>query len=104
PPVARAPPLPDADVVAERELLAAEARQLADDMFRYPFQLAFSAAFADAGYGLPIGALRETLAGLTGADARGWHQHTLAAARRVVIAVGDVGSQHAAEVLAGVFE
>ncbi len=102
--VYHAPTLADADVVAERELLAAEARQLADDMFRYPFQLAFAAAFADAGYGLPIGGLPETLAGLTGADARGWHQRTLAAGRPVVIAVGDVEPEPAAEVLAGVFE
>src|SRR5262249_44862030 len=46
----RLPAFSDHDVAAERDVLAAEARQLADDMFRFPFQLAFGAAFDDRGY------------------------------------------------------
>jgi zinc protease len=91
-------------VAAERDLLVAEARQVADDMFRYPFQLAFAAAFADEGYGLPIGGLPETLAGLTGADARRWHERIVLTPRPVVIAVGDVEPEPAAGVLTGVFD
>ncbi|HEY6948415.1 MAG TPA: insulinase family protein, partial [Gemmatimonadales bacterium] len=98
------PTLTDADVAAERDLLVAEARQVADDMFRYPFQLAFAAAFGDAGYGLPVGGLPETLAGLAGGDARRFHERTLLGPRPVVVAVGDVDPERAAGVLAGVFD
>ena len=41
--------------------MIAEAERVADDMFRYPFQLAFAAAFGERGYGLPVGGLPETL-------------------------------------------
>jgi len=102
--VYRHPALADADVAAERGLLMAEARQIADDMFRYPFQLAFAAAFADAGYGLPIAGLPETLAELSGADARRWHERALLGVRPVIVAVGDVEPARAADALAGVFE
>jgi zinc protease len=102
--VHRTPTLADGAVAAERDLLVAEARQVADDMFRYPFQLAFAEAFGDAGYGLPVAGLPETLADLAGSDARQWHTQTLLAARPVIVAVGDVAPESAAEVLAGVFE
>ena len=45
--------------------MIAEAEQVADDMFRYPFQLAFAAAFGERGYGLPVGGLPETLPAIT---------------------------------------
>lgn len=102
--VHRAPALADRDVAAERDLLVAEARQVADDMFRYPFQLAFAEAFGDTAYGLPITGLPETLADLAASDARRWHEQVLLAARPVIVAVGDVTPESAAEVLAGVFE
>ena len=38
------------------------------------------------------------------ADARRWHQQALLAARPVIVAVGDVAPESAADVLAGVFE
>ena len=102
--VHRTPTLADRDVAVERDLLVAEARQVADDMFRYPFQLAFAEAFGDAGYGLPITGLPETLADLTGTDARRWHERAVLAARPVIVAVGDVAPGSAADVLAGVFD
>ena len=43
----------DADIAAERGLMIAEAEQVADDMFRYPFQLAFAAAFGERGVRAP---------------------------------------------------
>jgi zinc protease len=73
-------------------------------MFRFPFQLAFGAAFGDLGYGLPIAGLPETLSGLTGADARRWHERALLGPRAVIVAVGDAEPEQAAEVLAGTFE
>ncbi len=98
-----APRLADADVAAERGLMISEAEQVADDMFRYPFQLAFNAAFGDEGYGLPVGGLPHTLPACSAADVRAWHRQVLLAARPAVIAVGDVDPERAADELAGVF-
>jgi zinc protease len=97
------PHLRDTDVAAERGLMTAEAERVADDMFRYPFQLAFAAAFGDRGYGLPVGGLPETLAAITPADVRGWHGTALLGVRPVVVAVGDVAPGRASDELAGVF-
>ncbi|HEX5386881.1 MAG TPA: pitrilysin family protein [Gemmatimonadales bacterium] len=98
-----APRFGEAEIAAERDLMIVEATQVADDMFRYPFQLAFGAAFGDLTYGRPIGGLAETLAGLTAGDARRWHERALLGVRPVVVAVGDVEPERAAEQLAGVF-
>jgi zinc protease len=97
------PHLADDDVAAERSLMVAEAEQVADDMFRFPFQLAFAAAFGERDYGLPVGGLPETLPGITATDVRAWHGTALAAVRPVVIAVGDVDPDRASDDLAGVF-
>ncbi len=97
------PHLGDADIVAERGLMIAEAERVADDMFRYPFQLAFSAAFGDRGYGLPVGGLPETLPAIGPADVRAWHATEVGGVRPVVIAVGDVEPARASDDLAGVF-
>jgi zinc protease len=97
------PHLSDADVAAERGLMIAEAEQVADDMFRYPFQLAFSAAFGDRGYGLPVGGLRETLPAIAPGDVRTWHATAVGGVRPVVIAVGDVDPARASDDLAGAF-
>ena len=98
-----APNLEDSDIAAERSLLAEEATQVADDMFRYPFQLAFRAAFGDQGYGLPASGLPETIRAIGGEDVRGWHQSALMARRPVVVAVGDLEPARASDELAGVF-
>ncbi len=97
------PHLAAPDVEAERGLMIAEAERVADDMFRFPFQLAFSAAFGDRGYGLPVGGLPETLPAISPADVRAWHGSTLLGVRPVVIAVGDVDPARASDELAGVF-
>jgi hypothetical protein len=55
------PRFPEAEVTRERDLMIEEARQVPDDTFRYPFQLAFRCAFGDTSYGLPAGGLEETL-------------------------------------------
>jgi zinc protease len=97
------PHLRDTDIAAERGLMAAEAERVADDMFRYPFQLAFSAAFGDSGYGLPVGGLPETLPAIAPEDVRAWHRVALLDVRPLVIAVGDVDPARASDELAGVF-
>jgi zinc protease len=96
------PTLAGADVAAERSILASEAEQATDDMFRYPFQLAFAAAFGASGYGLPLGGLRESIPGLTAERARAWLD-LRRESRAVVIAVGDVDPDGAAGQLADVF-
>ena len=91
-------------VEAERRTLINEAEQAADDMFRYPFQLAYAAAFGERSYGVPVGGLPHTLRAITLADIRGWHERSLTGIRPVVIAVGDVDPARAADALAGVFD
>jgi zinc protease len=98
-----APRLGDSEVITERELLVIEAEQVADDMFRYPFQLGLAGAFGDAGYGLPVGGLPETLPSISSADVRAWHSRALLGVRPVVVAVGDVDPERASATLAGVF-
>ncbi|HEU5170505.1 MAG TPA: pitrilysin family protein [Gemmatimonadales bacterium] len=99
-----APCLADAEVRTERGLMVSEAAQVVDDMFRYPFQLAFRAAFGDTGYGLPTAGLTETLAAIEPADVRRWYADAMLGARPVVVAVGEVEPERAAEVLAGAFD
>jgi zinc protease len=97
------PRLAEADVTTERALMITEAEQVADDMFRYPFQLAFAGAFGDAGYGLPVSGLPETLTMISPADVRGWHARALLGVRPVIVAVGDVDPEEASGLLAAVF-
>jgi zinc protease len=96
------PTLGEAEVDTERSLMISEAEQVADDMFRYPFQLAFASAFGDAGYGLPVSGLPETLSRISAADARESHRR-MVTTRPVVVAVGDVDAEEASAALAGIF-
>jgi zinc protease len=98
-----APRLEEREVERERGLMLAEAQQVADDMFRYPFQLAFAAAFGEEGYGLPVAGLPHTLPSITPADVSAWHASAVLGRRPVVIAVGDVDPERATAGLAGVF-
>jgi zinc protease len=98
------PRLEECEIERERGLMVAEAQQVADDMFRYPFQLAFSAAFGAEGYGLPVAGLPHTLPAIAAADVRAWHAGAVLGRRPVVIAVGDVDPERASAVLAGAFE
>jgi len=77
-----------ADVMAERTVLLEEAREAADDMFRFPFQLAFRSAFGDAGYGIPAGGLESSLGSFTPTDAAAaWRSVT--SGRATIVVVGD---------------
>jgi zinc protease len=97
------PALDDASIALERGVMEEEAAQVADDMFRYPFQLAFAEGFGEEGYGLPVAGLTATLSSITGADVRAWHERAFRDVRSVIVAVGDVEPERASEVLAGVF-
>ncbi|HEY4647473.1 MAG TPA: pitrilysin family protein [Gemmatimonadales bacterium] len=101
--VTRTPRLGDQDLETEQALMVTEAEQVADDMFRYPFQLAFAEAFGEQGYGLPVGGLPETLRSIRADDVRAWHAGALGLSRPVVVAVGDVEASAASAILAGVF-
>jgi zinc protease len=97
------PDLADEAALAERALLVEETSQVADDMFRYPFQLAFAVAFGDRGYGVPALGLPEQAATVTPEEVRAWHRQALLAPRGVVIAVGDLEPAAALDDLAAVF-
>ena len=94
----------DADAVRrERDLISDEVRQVTDDMFRYPFELAFGAAFGDSGYGMPILGTIETLATFDRTAAAGWLARGREVARPVIIAVGDAEEAALTDSLAQVF-
>ncbi len=97
------PAFNEADVMTERGLLLEEARQVADDMFRYPFLLAFGAAYRDRGYGRPVAGTVDTLPHLGIDDVRAWHRNSFAGRRGVLVVVGDLDPDTAAAELAGVF-
>jgi zinc protease len=96
------PTLGEAEVNTERGLMVSEAEQVADDMFRYPFQLAFAGAFGDAGYGVPVSGLPDTLPQISTDDVRGGHGRVVAT-RPVIVAVGDVDAEEVSAALAGIF-
>jgi zinc protease len=98
-----APRLAEAEVSTECASMITEAEQVADDMFRYPFQLAFGGAFGDAGYGLPVSGLPETLATISPAEVVSWHARAILGVRPVIIAVGDIDPEESSTVLAGLF-
>ena len=102
--VRSAPRFGDADINTERDLMKIEAEQVADDMFRYPFQLAFAGAFRDQTYGLPVSGLPETLAGISAGEVRDWHTRAMLGVRPVVLAVGDIDPEDASATLAGIFQ
>ncbi len=97
------PHLDDASVGLERGVMVAEAQQVTDDMFRYPFQLAFAEGFGADGYGLPVSGLPDTLSAIAGADVRVWHQRAFREVRPVVVAVGEIDPGRASEMLAAAF-
>ena len=101
--VLTAPRFDPASVDVERDLLLEEARQQVDDMFRYPFQLAFGGGFGETGYGLPVGGTLESLPALDAARAREWHRNSVLGVRPAIVAVGDGDLGVVASALAGTF-
>ncbi len=101
--VLAAPAHDPAQVEAERRLLVEETTQAADDMFRFPFQLAFAEAYGEQGYGIPALGLPDDLRGITPDQVRAWHRRALLGPRGVVVAVGDLDADVTMAMLEGVF-
>jgi zinc protease len=91
------------EVERERDTLADEAAQNADDMFRRPIELALAAAFGDERYGLPVKGSPESVAGLTADQVVTWHRGERAGSRTTVVAVGDLDLDRACATLEAVF-
>lgn len=91
------------EVARERDALVGEGIQAGDDMFRRPIDLALSAAFGDRAYGLPVKGTPESMASLSATDVVAWQARTVTTARPVVVAVGNLDPDRAAQVLAGIF-
>ncbi len=90
-------------VLAERRLLVEETTQIADDMFRFPFQLALGQGFGDQGYGIPALGLPAELEVIQPEEVVAWHRGALQGARGVLIVVGDLEPEMAARELELVF-
>lgn len=97
------PRLDDASVTIERDLLLDDARSIADDMVRFPFQLVLGHAFGDLGYGAPALGTPESLGDFTPARVRQWHAEFAASGPVTVVAVGNQEPEALAEVLADEF-
>lgn len=87
------------DVSAERGVLIEEAREAADDMFRFPFQLAFRGAFGAGGYGLPAGGLEVSLGSFI-AEQAATRWRGITSGRATIIAVGEEEPRRLADRLA----
>jgi len=98
--VLKSPRLEPDSVTIERNLLADDAAQAVDDMFRRPAQLAAEAAFGPAGYGLPPQGTPESVRDLLENDVHEWHQGQLATGRTTALVVGDVDPSLAIATLA----
>ena len=101
--VLKSPTFAPDQVARERATLAEEATQAADDMVRYPIELALRAAFGDGRYGLPGHGLPEAIPTLTDQMVREWHAGELGRGRTTVVATGDLEPERFAEILAGLF-
>jgi zinc protease len=102
--VLRSPRLDGGSIAVERDLLADDAAQAADDMFRRPAQLAAEAAFGSAGYGLPLQGTPDSVRELLEADVRAWHAEHCATGRSTAVVVGDVDPRDALDAMALVLD
>jgi zinc protease len=91
------------EIGLERATLTEEAIHAADDMVRYPIQLALAAGFGPEGYGLPSHGLPDTVPQLSEGMVRAWHACEMATGRTTVVAVGELDAERLAEQLAGIF-
>ncbi len=100
--VFRQPGFAAEEIARERKTLLDSVIQEADDMSRYPVELAFRARFGPAGYGLPVSGIPASVEGLTSAMVGQWHRDALAAPDRqpVLVAAGDLDVDHFGERLA----
>ncbi len=90
-------------VGTERDLLRQDAKAVADDMMRFPFELAFGVAFGDTGYGVPMLGTPESVASFDAPSLQAWHARLLAMGRTTVVVVGDADPEQLAEQAANAF-
>lgn len=83
------PRMEDQAIATERALMLDDARAVADDMMRFPMQLALGVAFDDTGYGSPVLGTPDSIPLLDGRAVRDWHRHMLDHDRSTVVVVGD---------------
>ncbi len=100
--VLQQPRFDPAGLVIERGILLDDARAVADDMVRFPMQLALGVAFDDSDYGAPTLGTPETIASFDAARVRAWHEEMLSGGRTTIIAVGDADPEWLADVIASV--
>ena len=97
------PRLDGGEIALERATLTEEAIHAADDMVRYPIQLALAAGFGPEGYGLPAHGQPDTVPRLSEGMVRAWHACEMATGRTTVVAVGELDPDRLADQLAGIF-
>jgi zinc protease len=97
--VMETPRLDPGSVQIERDLLLDDARSVADDMMRFPFQLALGQAFGDVGYGAPAFGTPESLASFDLASVRRWHAGFAQSGPTTVVAVSAMEPARLADLL-----
>jgi zinc protease len=91
-------------IAIERGVLLDDARAVADDMVRFPVQLAMGVAFQEADYGAPSLGTPESIASFDAMRVRAWHDEMLSGGRTTIIAVGDADAERLADAIAAVWE
>jgi zinc protease len=91
----------DGDAIAiERQQLRDDAHAVADDMVRFPMQLALGVAFDDHGYGAPTLGTDRSVDRLDAEMVRTWHAEATHGGRTTIIGVGDGDAEQLAERIA----
>lgn len=101
--VLQQPRFDPATIAIERALLLDDARAVADDMMRFPMQLALGVAFDDTDYGAPGLGTPESVASFEADSLRAWHAAMLQGGRTTIIAVGDADAEWLADEIESVF-
>jgi zinc protease len=92
-----------ASVDTERGVMQSQLAQVRDDMYRHPVRLAFEAAFGDHPYGRLAMGTEETVAEISQADVRSWHESAVRSSNGVAAVAGDGEEHELAQILADAF-
>ena len=98
------PVFPADGVEAERAVALAALASLRDDMYRQPMRLAAGAAWPGHPYGRSTLGTEESIRAITRERIAQWHVECVPTAAAVLVAVGDLDPQHAADTLASRFD
>ncbi|HEX8724488.1 MAG TPA: pitrilysin family protein [Gemmatimonadaceae bacterium] len=80
---------PEAALATERDVAISEVISMRDDMYRYPMQLALSAAYPSHPYGRSPGGTEASLRAVTVEAVRDWHARRVLSSAAVIGIVGD---------------